>query len=301
MFKQAVAALLISAAYASTLGANTRKGRALLQHAKVITPSDHLRRVQEYNYNNGQNYNGQNQQQQNWNNYDGNQQAQNWYNYENEEDNELELARLSIKYLGCSEFTAVDWEWQQEQYQKQQEYYQEYQQNQQQAYNQGGYNGQQQGGYNGQQQGYNGQQEQQQGYNQQGQNQYQNQQYYNQNGEDNWDDGLERQSLVRFTLCTEGCETCSGEYAVDLLEFVDAYTESKLDTLEYQCEMIRERCYCGNGNWEQCFYDCYKQAEFDLYGSDEGVQYCLQEYYGQEQFELQTYLECAGKSWVGVL
>lgn len=256
MFKQAIAALLLTSAVAETISANSPKGRALLKHATVIEPSVHLRRAQENNY------------QQYYNQAQGENNQYNWQQYQNEGDYELEMARLSIKYLGCSEWATVDRDWQQQQYEQQMEYY--YQQNQQ--------------GQQNQQNGQDQQQQQQQQYQQQ---QYQQAQEYN--------DGLAKSSLVRFTVCTEGCGSCSGEYAVDMLEFIDAYTESKMDTLEYQCEMIRERCYCQNGNWEQCFYDCYEQAEFDLYGTDAGVAYCLQEYYGQEAFELQTYLECAGK------
>ena len=98
MFKQAIAALLLSSAAAEMFKANTRKGRALLKHAKVVEPSDHMRRAQE-DY---QNYNYQNGEEQ-WNQY----------NYEG--GYEFDISRLSIKYLGCSEWTGVDFEWQQEQ------------------------------------------------------------------------------------------------------------------------------------------------------------------------------------------
>lgn len=258
MFKQAIAALLFSSAAAEMFKANTRKGRALLKHSKVIKPSEHLRRVQDYEqYQNGnQNYN-----------YQGANGEQQWNQYQYEGDYELQLGRLSLKYLGCSEWNGVDYEWQQEQEEQQMQYYYQNQ------YQEG------QEGQDGEQQQQNGEQQQQ----------YQ-QQYYQ-----NYNDGMVKQGLVRFTLCTEGCGSCSGEYAVDMMEFLDAYTESKMDTLEYQCEMIRERCYCQNGNWEQCFYDCYEQADFDLYGTDAGVSYCLQQYYGQEEFEVQRYLECARK------
>lgn len=252
MFKQAIVALLFSSAVAEMISANTRKGRALLKHATVIKPSEHLRRVQD------------NQYYQNYQNYEGADGEQQWNQYQYEGDYEFEISRLSLKYLGCSEWSGVDYEWQQEQAEQQMQYY---------------YQNQNQQG-------------QQDGENQYDQQQEQQQQYYEQ-----YNDGMVKQSLVRFTLCTEGCGSCSGEYAVDMLEFIDAYTESMMDTLAYQCEMIRERCYCQNGNWEQCFYDCYEQADFDLYGSDKGVAYCLSEYYGQEEFELQRYLECAGKYW----
>eukprot|EP00977_Amphora_coffeiformis_P026941 scaffold31792_cov168-Amphora_coffeaeformis.AAC.17 len=243
MFKQAIVALLFSSAAASTLSAGSPKGRALLKHAKVIQSSQLLRRTEE------QQQQGENGE---WADYQ---------NYQYEADYELDIAQMSIKYLGCSEWQTADNDWQENQYQQQMQYYYQNQEGQQ----------QQQDGADG------GEQEEQQ--------QQQNYNAYN--------DGMVKSSMVRFTLCSSGCGSCSGEYAVDMLEFLDAYTEAQLDTLAYQCELIRERCYCQNGNWEQCFYDCYEQAEFDLYGSDVGVQYCLNEYYGKEAFELQTYLECA--------
>jgi hypothetical protein len=190
----------------------------------------------------------------------------NYNQYQNEANYEFDVSRLFIKYLGCSEFMAYDNDYQEEQQQNQQQYY--YQNQQQGGDGEDGQDGQQQQNYN------------------------QNQ---NNNNAQQYNDGMEKSSLVRFTLCSDtSCSSCSGEYAVDMLEFVDAYTESKQDTLEYQCEMIREKCYCSSGNWAQCFYDCYQQADFDLYGSDEGVNYCLNEYYGNESFELQAYLECRG-------
>ena len=245
MFKLAIAALFISsAAAADTLSAGSPKGRALLKHAKVIRPSVHLRRVEEDGDAEGED--GE------WADYG---------DYQYEAEAELDIAQMSIKYLGCSEWQSVDNDWEDNQYEQQVENYYE---------NQEG-NADADGGEEAEAEDYQ-------------QNNYQN-----------YNDGMVKQSMVRFTLCTSSCGSCSGEYAVDMLEFLDAYTESKMDTLEYQCEMIRERCYCQNGNWEQCFYDCYEQAEFDLYGSDAGVSYCLNQYYGKEAFALQNYLECAGK------
>lgn len=245
MFKQAILAVLVASASSATFSADRSKSRALLKNAKVIQPS---RFLENNNYNNAQE--GEN----------------GWDQYEYEANYELDIAALSIKYLGCSEWMSVDATWEQEQTEQQMEYYYQNQQGQQ--------------NQQGDQQQYQNQQEQQQ-------NNYENQQDYS--------DGLTMSSLVRFTLCSgQSCSSCSGEFAVDMVQFVDAYTESKLDAMDYQCEMIREHCYCQNGNWEQCFKDCYQQAEFDLYGSDEGVAYCLKEYYGYEQFQLQTYLECYG-------
>jgi hypothetical protein len=231
MFKQAIVALAIASVSAESLKASTPKGRALLKNARVIQPSRHLRKLQD------------------------NEEYQ-WNQYQNEEDQEFDIAQLSLKYLGCSEWTTASNNWAQDQEEQAMQYYYQDQQQGQAQYN----NGQQQ-------------QEQEQ--------------------EEGQDDGLDSTSLVRFTICSDGCGSCDGEFAVDMAEFIDAYTESKMSTLEYQCEIMAERCYCQNGNWEQCFYDCFQQAEFDLYGTTDGVQYCLANYYGQEQFEVQRYLECA--------
>lgn len=110
------------------------------------------------------------------------------------------------------------------------------------------------------------------------------------NPEGNADEGiLYTQHLVRFALCPSGsCSSCSGggEYVVNMMEFVDAYTEAKLEEQEYQCEMIRENCYCDNANDDEaCENQCYASA---------GMSQCI-EYEGDEEFEIQRYLECAGK------
>jgi len=111
------------------------------------------------------------------------------------------------------------------------------------------------------------------------------------NGEGGGDEGiLYQQNLVRFALCPSGScsSSCSGggEYVVNMMEFVDAYTEAKLNEKEYQCEMIRENCYCDNANDDDvCENQCYTNA---------GMSECI-EYEGQEEFEIQRYLECAGK------
>ena len=95
---------------------------------------------------------------------------------------------------------------------------------------------------------------------------------------------LYTQNLVRFALCPSSgsCSSCSGggEYVVNMFEFVDAYTESKMNEKEQMCENIRENCYNDDEN------GCYAAA-----GADE----CI-EYEGQEVFEIQEYLECKGKS-----
>jgi len=112
--------------------------------------------------------------------------------------------------------------------------------------------------------------------------------------EGNQEEGiLYSQNLVRFSLCPEG--TCSsgckggGEYVVNMMDFVDAYTEAKLTEKEMACENIRENCYCENANDDEaCENECYSTA---------GMTECI-EYEGQEEFEIQRYLECAGKSFL---
>jgi hypothetical protein len=110
--------------------------------------------------------------------------------------------------------------------------------------------------------------------------------------EGNNDEGiLYTQNLVKITLCpgnSNGCEGCgsgAAQYVVNMNDFVDAYTEMKLEEQEYACEMIRESCYCENANDDQvCENTCY---------SDAGMDVCI-EYEGGDEFEIQRYLECGG-------
>jgi hypothetical protein len=216
------------------------------------------------------------------------------------------MAGMYIKYLGCSDFLQYgDYDWYQSAYNNAQggnNYQYQYngqngQQNQN-AYNyQNGQNGQQ-GNYNYQQQqnGEQGEQDQQQNqngqynYNYNGQNNGQQQQNgqnnYQAQQNQNWED-VYMAHLVRFTLCAnQGCSGCQGEYAVDLVEFVETYAEIGMSSDEYACEKVRENCYCYNNYREQCYYDCYQQA---------GLDSCM-EYYGAAQFQIQEYMECSRKS-----
>jgi hypothetical protein len=105
--------------------------------------------------------------------------------------------------------------------------------------------------------------------------------------------------LVKFALCPrtisadehdDGCSTlCSdgGLYVVDLVDFVDAYTEAKLNEEDYVCEMIRENCYCDVA------YDDYRECENTCY-FNAGMEACV-DLQGPEDFEIQRYLAgCAG-------
>ena len=101
---------------------------------------------------------------------------------------------------------------------------------------------------------------------------------------------LYTQNLVKFSLCPSdsSCESCKGgaDYVVNMMEFIDAWTENKMNTLERTCENIRENCYCNNNyNDDQaCENQCFMDAEMTE---------CIQ-YEGEEEFEIQRYLECAG-------
>jgi hypothetical protein len=112
-------------------------------------------------------------------------------------------------------------------------------------------------------------------------------------GGNNKDGGssLYLQNLVKFSLCptSAGCEACNtglAQYVVNMLDFIDAYTEMKMEEQEYACEMIRENCYCADGYDDQyCENLCYTNA---------GMEACI-EIEGGDEFEIQRYLECAGK------
>jgi hypothetical protein len=118
---------------------------------------------------------------------------------------------------------------------------------------------------------------------------------------DNKDGGdglLYTQNLVKFIACPGSSDGCSGcgsgaaTYVVNMMDFLDAYTEMKLTQQEYACEMIREYCYCENANDDQvCENQCY---------SDAGMSECIN-YEGEDNFEIQRYLECAGTCIVQLL
>jgi len=99
------------------------------------------------------------------------------------------------------------------------------------------------------------------------------------------------QKLVKFKLCDIGSCSSScigGEYVSDLVTFVDAYTENKLEEEEYNCEMVRENCYCDDADDEDsCEQVCYETA---------GLDYCVEENMDDDQaaeeMNVQEYLEC---------
>jgi hypothetical protein len=114
-----------------------------------------------------------------------------------------------------------------------------------------------------------------------------------QNGNNNNNQGasmLYTQQLVRFSLCpTDSCSSCSGggQYVVNMVDFVDSYTEAKLSAQEYACETVRENCDCEGANDDDvCEAACYTTA---------GLTNCIN-YDGGDDFDIQKYLECGGKS-----
>lgn len=104
------------------------------------------------------------------------------------------------------------------------------------------------------------------------------------------DSSIQKQNIVKFKLCSSdscgyGCK--GGDYIVSMNEFVDAYTESRLNAQEMACETVRENCNCDYYDDEDaCEKVCYEKA---------GLDYCIEEEEGddqQEVFDLQEYLEC---------
>jgi len=99
---------------------------------------------------------------------------------------------------------------------------------------------------------------------------------------------LYNNNVVVFQLCPS--DTCDGkcndgaEYAVDMAQFVGAYTESKMEAQEYECEMIQENCYCNDDDEEACENQCFVDA---------GADYCVEnENEDEEDFEIERALEC---------
>lgn len=99
--------------------------------------------------------------------------------------------------------------------------------------------------------------------------------------------------LVRFRLCpsgscsdssASGCSSGYGDYLVDLNQFLDTWSEAKMQKEEYDCEQVREACGCGENDQdddeEACEYTCYTNANMG---------YCIEE---EGQFELQRYTYC---------
>lgn len=125
-----------------------------------------------------------------------------------------------------------------------------------------------------------------------GQNYNYNGGYYN-GGNQNANNyqGMYEQRLVHFQLCpSNSCRSCKNgaDYVIGLNEYINAHMEAKLTAQEYNCEKVRENCYCDNAySEEQCLYQCYKNA---------GLTSCVvneeQQQQQEEEFNLQEALEC---------
>jgi hypothetical protein len=89
-----------------------------------------------------------------------------------------------------------------------------------------------------------------------GQNGNNNNNNNNNNNRQNYN-GMYQQRLVHFKLCpTDSCvagtkkNSCKNgaEYVLDMNTFVEAYVEAKLTANQYDCEKVRESCYCEDAN-----------------------------------------------------
>jgi len=69
-------------------------------------------------------------------------------------------------------------------------------------------------------------------------------------------------TLVKFKLCSSdscgyGCK--GAEYLAPMNDFVNSYTEWKMNDMEYKCEQIRENCDCQYyDDADACEYNCYE-------------------------------------------
>jgi len=109
--------------------------------------------------------------------------------------------------------------------------------------------------------------------------------YYGNNNRQDYS-GMYQQRLVHFSLCpSDSCWRCTNgaEYVVTLGDFVDAALEAKMTAAEYNCERVRENCYCDNANSEEtCLYNCYKNAQLTE---------CAEAMY-EDEFDIQEAVEC---------
>ena len=124
---------------------------------------------------------------------------------------------------------------------------------------------------------------------------------------------VENGAVITFELASSCSGGYYGKYACPMQDFMDSYTESMLNEREWRCENFREN-YCGycegndnnngnnnnNGNYNgNGYYSCEQECFMNGYDPDtnENMASCYQEEQqdGQEEFEIQRYLECAGK------
>ena len=107
-------------------------------------------------------------------------------------------------------------------------------------------------------------------------------------GGEEGESNLYTMNLVKIGLCdsSKSCSSCGNgkaQYVVPMADFIDAYTESKMNAQEQACENVRENCYCDDvDDDEACEQQCYQSA---------GMSQCIQ-YEGEEEFQVQEYLDC---------
>lgn len=115
------------------------------------------------------------------------------------------------------------------------------------------------------------------------------------NGNKNGQAPIENRGVVTFRLCSSyNCQRCSGSgiYAIDLAEFVNAYTEVRREREEYVCEVKRENCGCNDAeDADYCAYACWNSA---------GMQSCnnLKDGENGQAFDAEDYFSCASKCFL---
>eukprot|EP00585_Thalassiosira_rotula_P012694 CAMPEP_0196130850 /NCGR_PEP_ID=MMETSP0910-20130528/1080_1 /TAXON_ID=49265 /ORGANISM="Thalassiosira rotula, Strain GSO102" /LENGTH=439 /DNA_ID=CAMNT_0041390233 /DNA_START=28 /DNA_END=1347 /DNA_ORIENTATION=+ len=112
-----------------------------------------------------------------------------------------------------------------------------------------------------------------------------------QNGNYNYENrddyaGMYQQKLVHFQLCpSDSCWRCKNgaNYVVELGDFVQSMLQAEMNAQEYNCNYVRENCYCDNAsNADNCLYNCYKNANMAS---------CAEAMY-EDEFDLQEAAEC---------
>lgn len=108
----------------------------------------------------------------------------------------------------------------------------------------------------------------------------------------NWQGAKQR--LVHFKLCpSSNCNSCNNgaDYVVPMQDFVQMYFQAKMEAEEYNCEMVRENCYCENANDDEaCEQQCYAAAGLSNCGDQQ--QQNNGNYQGAYDFDLERAGEC---------
>eukprot|EP00804_Cyclotella_cryptica_P015822 CCRYP_006326-RA/>CCRYP_006326-RA protein AED:0.02 eAED:0.02 QI:328/1/1/1/1/1/2/235/475 len=98
--------------------------------------------------------------------------------------------------------------------------------------------------------------------------------YYDQGQNREGYNGMYQQRLVHFKLCpSNSCRSCKNgaDYVVDLNEFIDAMMEAKLTAQEYNCERVKENCWCEQANnKDYCLASCFTNANMDYCNEMQG-------------------------------